>query len=115
MNSFSEVIKKFREIFDIAADVKDTEINKCIQEADKLDIKVALCGDTFFSVSSELGGGKGESDIPAGTDSDSNYSLDVVIAGLLCVCAIYEDSGPKKHIYRTENAGIQRVVDIARL
>ena len=28
MNSFSEVIKKFREIFDIAADVKDTEINK---------------------------------------------------------------------------------------
>lgn len=58
MNSFSEVIKKFREIFDIAADVKDTEINKCIQEADKLDIKVALCGDTFFSVSSELGGGK---------------------------------------------------------
>lgn len=81
MNSFSEVIKKFREIFDIAADVKDTEINKCIQEADKLDIKVALCGDTFFSVSSELGGGKGESDIPVGTDSDSNYSLDVVIAG----------------------------------
>ena len=81
MNSFSEVIKKFRETFDIAADVKDTEINKCIQEADKLDIKVALCGDTFFSVSSELGGGKGESDIPAGTDSDSNYSLDVVIAG----------------------------------
>jgi hypothetical protein len=71
MNSFSEVIKKFREIFDIAADVKDTEINKCIQEADKLDIKVALCGDTFFSVSSELGGGKGESDIPVGTDSDS--------------------------------------------
>ena len=81
MNSFSEVIKKFLEIFDIAADVKDTEINKCIQEADKLDIKVALCGDTFFSVSSELGGGKGESDIPAGTDSDSNYSLDIVIAG----------------------------------
>lgn len=81
MNSFAPVLKKFRELFDIAADVKDTEINKSIQEADKLDIKIALCGDTFFSVSSELGGGEGMIDIPAGTDSDSNYSLDVVIDG----------------------------------
>ena len=81
MSSFAPVLKKFRELFDIAADVKDTEINKSIQEADKLDIKIALCGDTFFSVSSDLGGGEGMTDIPAGTDSDSNYSLDVVIDG----------------------------------
>lgn len=81
MSNFVPVLKRFREIFDIAADVKDTEINKCIQEADKLDIKVALCGDTFFSVSKDLGGGKGMTDIPPGTDSDSNYSLDVEIAG----------------------------------
>lgn len=81
MSSFLPVLKKFREIFDIAADVKDTEINKCIQEADKLDIKVALCGDTFFSVSKDLGGGKGMTDILPGTDSDSNYSLDVEIEG----------------------------------
>lgn len=81
MSSFAPVLKKFRELFDIAADVKDTEINKSIQEADKLDIKIALCGDTFFSVPSDLGGGEGMTDIPAGTDSDSNYSLDVVIDG----------------------------------
>lgn len=81
MSSFAPVLKKFRELFDIAADVKDIEINKSIQEADKLDIKIALCGDTFFSVSSDLGGGEGMTDIPAGTDSDSNYSLDVVIDG----------------------------------
>lgn len=81
MSSFAPVLKKFRELFDIAADVKDTEINKSIQEADKLDIKIALCGDTFFSVPSDLGGGEGMTDIPAGTDSDSNYSLDVIIDG----------------------------------
>lgn len=81
MSSFAPVLKKFRELFDIAADVKDIEINKSIQEADKLDIKVALCGDTFFSVPSDLGGGEGMTDIPAGTDSDSNYALDVVIDG----------------------------------
>lgn len=81
MSSFAPVLKKFRELFDIAADVKDTEINKSIQEADKLDIKIALCGDTFFSVPSDLGGGEGMTDIPAGTDSDSNYALDVVIDG----------------------------------
>lgn len=81
MSSFAPVLKKFRELFDIAADVKDIEINKSIQEADKLDIKIALCGDTFFSVPSDLGGGDGMTDIPAGTDSDSNYSLDVVIDG----------------------------------
>lgn len=81
MSSFVPVLRKFREIFDIAADVKDSELNKCIQEADKLDIKAALCGDTFFSVSKDLGGGKGMTDIPPGTDSDSNYSLDVEIAG----------------------------------
>lgn len=81
MSSFAPVLKKFRELFDIAADVKDIEINKSIQEADKLDIKIALCGDTFFSVPSDLGGGEGMTDIPAGTDSDSNYSLDVVIDG----------------------------------
>ncbi|WAX09815.1 hypothetical protein BT638P8_00023 [Bacteroides phage BT638P8] len=81
MSNFVPVLKRFREIFDIAADVKDTEINKCIQEADKLDIKVALCGDTFSSVPMELGGGKGLTDIPAGTDTDSNYSLDVDIDG----------------------------------
>lgn len=81
MSSFAPVLKKFRELFDIAADVKDIEINKSIQEADKLDIKIALCGDTFFSVPSDLGGGEGMTDIPAGTDSDSNYALDVVIDG----------------------------------
>lgn len=81
MSNFVPVLKKFREIFDIAVDVKDLEINKCIQEADKLDIKVALCGDTFNSVPTELGGGKGLTDIPAGTDTDSDYSLDVDIDG----------------------------------
>lgn len=81
MSSFAPVLKKFRELFDIAADVKDAEINKSIQEADKLDIKIALCGDTFFSVPSDLGGGEGMTNIPAGTDSDSNYALDVVIDG----------------------------------
>lgn len=50
MANFANVIKKFRDIFNIAADVKDAEINKVIQEADKLDIKQGLCGDTFVKV-----------------------------------------------------------------
>lgn len=81
MDNFSHVLKKFRELFDIATDVKDSELNKALQEADKLDIKGNLCGATFMQVSSDLGGGDGLTDIPAGTDSESDFSKSIEIAG----------------------------------
>lgn len=82
MANFANVIKKFRELFNIAADVKDNEINKCIQEADKLDIKQGLCGDTFSKVPVSFGGGKPDDHVfPDGSSSDSDYSLNVDVGG----------------------------------
>ena len=75
MANFANVIKKFRDIFNIAADVKDSEINKVIQEADKLDIKQGLCGDTFIKVPASFGGGLDGGDIPDSSTSDDAYSL----------------------------------------
>ena len=77
MANFANVIKKFRDIFNIAADVKDSEINKVIQEADKLDIKQGLCGDTFIKVPAPFGGGLDGGDIPDSSTSDDAYSLTV--------------------------------------
>ena len=77
MANFANVIKKFRDIFNIAADIKDSEINKVIQEADKLDIKQGLCGDTFIRVPASFGGGLDGGDIPDSSTSDDAYSLTV--------------------------------------
>lgn len=81
MANFANVIKKFRDIFNIAADVKDGEINKVLQEADKLDIKSGLCGDTFSKVPAKFGGGEGENDIPEASTTDEDYSLNVEVKG----------------------------------
>lgn len=79
MANFDQVIRKFRELFSIAKDVKDAEINKSIQEADKLDIKQNLAGYTFAKIPSKMGGGDGGLTIPEGTDNDTDYSIDVEI------------------------------------
>lgn len=80
MAAFDTIITKFRELFSIAADVKDTEINKYLQEADKLDIKISLCGLTFLQVPAEYGGGAGTLVLPEGVN-DADYSIPVEVDG----------------------------------
>lgn len=81
MAAFDTVIAKFRELFNIAADVKDKEINKYLQEADKLDIKENLCGRTFSSVPVEFGGGLGTLATPEQMDDDIDYSIIIEVDG----------------------------------
>lgn len=77
--NFDKVLLKFRELFTIAAEVKDAEINKCLQEADKIDIKTALCGQTIADVPTTFGGLKTVAKQTPVTDDD--YSIEVVVEG----------------------------------
>lgn len=78
MSNFAELSEKFRKLFDIAVDVKDSVLIKSLQEADMLDVKSSLCGDTFLKVPAEFGGGKEGT----GPGEDSDYNITVSIEGV---------------------------------
>ncbi len=84
MNSSSKLIKKYRELFTLAADVKDTELNKSLQEADILDIRPELGGASFFTVPATLGGGAGDPDFPVSSESNRDFSITVTVGGKEC-------------------------------
>lgn len=76
MSSFAELVEKLRTLFDLAKEVTDSVLMKSLQEADMLDVKSSLCGDTFLKVSADFGGGK------AGVAPSDDYNITVIIDGV---------------------------------
>lgn len=73
--TFNDIVDKMRSIFEIATDVKDAQLIKAVQEADKLDVMEAICS-SISNIPSELGGLLDSNTVP-----DNDFDMSIVING----------------------------------